>query len=276
MAEGVRGQGRAHQVFGFIEIGAGDDNHQPGHGTDHQGIDKRLHHRHQSFAHRLVGAGGGVRHRRGAETGLVGEQPAGDTPADGFAHRGAAYRPGIECVLENRDERGRDRGKMVGQHQQRGGDIQDRHEGHQCARDLGDAFDAAEYDQPHRDRHRQSEQPAIIAHRRKDIRDTVDHGIGLHHVADTERGDEREDRESSGEAVHLQAVQQRIHGSAGDLTVGSDFAEFQRQRAFGEFGGHAHGRGDPHPEQRAGPAQRDGGGHAGDIAGADRGRQGGR
>ena len=52
-------------------------------------------------------------------------------------------------------------------------------------------------------------------------------------------------------------------------------AEPHAQVGLAVLGCHAHDAGDPDPEQRAGPADGDGGGHADDVAGADGSRKGG-
>ena len=52
-----------------------------------------------------------------------------------------------------------------------------------------------------------------------------------------------------------------------------DLAEVHREEHLGILGRHADQRRHPHPEQRARPPERDRGGDAGDVAGADGGRE---
>ena len=59
---------------------------------------------------------------------------------------------------------------------------------------------------------------------------------------------------------------QVVHGPAALPPRGSVVAVLDRQQGFGVLRGHAEQAGDPHPEQGAGPAEGDGGGHAHDVA----------
>ena len=66
-----------------------------------------------------------------------------------------------------------------------------------------------------------------------------------------------------------------VHRTAGNISLIIHLPEFHGQAAFGKFSGHAEEGGQPHPEEGAGAAQFDGGGHAYDVAGAYGGCQGG-
>jgi len=103
------------------------------------------------------------------------------------------------------------------------------------------------------------------------------HAIDLHHVADTETGQPAEDGEGAAQPEPLlaQAVLDGVHRPADMLAAVVLLAVVHGQHHFAVLGGHAHQGGAPHPEQRARPAEEDGGGDAGDIAGTDSGRQAG-
>ena len=70
-----------------------------------------------------------------------------------------------------------------------------------------------------------------------------------------------------------EAVLDVIHRAADIVAFFVALAEFHGADGFGVFGGHADQRGHPHPEQRPGAAEEHSGGNAGDVAGADGGRQ---
>ena len=78
VSQGLRGQGCAvlfcHQV-GILRIvvGPGDHDHQSGHRTDHDRIDKRTQRGHDALADGLFRLGGGMGDGRRSDTGLVGE-----------------------------------------------------------------------------------------------------------------------------------------------------------------------------------------------------------
>jgi hypothetical protein len=97
-------------------------------------------------------------------------------------------------------------------------------------------------------------------------------GVGLHHVADAEGGDRggdrEEDREQGAERA-LDALGQIELRPAGLLAGRVDLAEAHAEERLGVLGRHADEAGHPHPEQRARPAEVDGGGDAGDVADAD-------
>ena len=65
-----------------------------------------------------------------------------------------------------------------------------------------------------------------------------------------------------------------IHGASLQLTVAVAAPEHHRQGGREEFGGHAHHRRDPHPEDCARTTQRYGDGHTADVAHTHRGGQG--
>jgi hypothetical protein len=99
--------------------------------------------------------------------------------------------------------------------------------------------------------------------------------VRLHHVADAEAGQHAEHGEGNRQPVPVpaQAIADVVHGAADVVAQFVALAVADRQQRLGVLGGHAHQRDHPHPEQRAGAADQDGAGHAGDVARPHRGRQ---
>jgi hypothetical protein len=105
----------------------------------------------------------------------------------------------------------------------------------------------------------------------------VGHGIGLHHVADTEGGDGRKEGEQGPQEASdgsPNAPRKVVHGAAGLFPplVGDTVAD--RKESFGVLRRHPDEARHPHPEQSTGPSKGDRRGHAGDVSGADGRRQG--
>ena len=108
-------------------------------------------------------------------------------------------------------------------------------------------------------------------------------GVALGQVADAEGSDDREESEGAGqraaEAPEALSVYRRDtafhgqHGTAQHLALFIFDPVFDRQGAFRKFGGDTEGRRDPHPDQGAGTAYRQGRRDAGDVAGTDGGCQ---
>ncbi len=104
-----------------------------------------------------------------------------------------------------------------------------------------------------------------------------DDGVGLDRTADAEGGEECQDGEDDAEPLHVEPAVEGVHGAADHIAFFSFDAVFDRDDGLGVFGGHAEETGDPHPEDRAGSAERDGRADADDVAGTDgRGQRGGQ
>ena len=95
--------------------------------------------------------------------------------------------------------------------------------------------------------------------------------IGLDGVADAETGEHAETGKKESEPFPFfpEAVPDIVHGAADIIAEGIAFPEAHRQNRFGKLGRHAGKGNKPHPEKRAGAAEKDSGRHTGDIAGAD-------
>ena len=147
--------------------------------------------------------------------------------------------------------------------------------GTKYAGEPADRLDAAE---DHRRRRRpRCTRPLTQGGMPKEPSSAVGHRVGLHHVADAEGRHRGEQREQPAQALAqprpADAARQVVHRPAGLLAARVGAAELDRQHRLGELGGHAHQAGHPHPEQRAGTAERDRRRHADDVAGADGRRQ---
>ena len=157
--------------------------------------------------------------------------------------------------------------------------------GHDLLGHPGDALDAADDD--HADaataKTRPKSQPgvgeeAVVA--TGDGHDLRGGLVGLEHVAAAERAADAEDRRRAAARTlprppmprSASAVAQVVHRPAGDGAVGVLAAVLHAERALGELRRHAEEAGDDHPEGRAGTAERDGDGDAGDVAEPDRAR----
>ena len=75
--------------------------------------------------------------------------------------------------------------------------------------------------------------------------------------------------------VLAEAVLDVVHGAAYPVALVVALAEVYGQGDLSELGAHSEQGGYPHPEDRAGAAEGDSAGNAGDISGADRRRKGG-
>src|SRR5690606_17159267 len=130
--ERVDGQGGA--VFTALP-GAGNHDHQPGNGTDDDGVDEGAEHRHGTLANRVVGLGGGMGDRRAAQARFVGEHPTSHTETDGGPDRGTGKAAGggdrVEGVMEDQGKRRGNFSRVDDQDDQAAPYIEDRHQGHQ-------------------------------------------------------------------------------------------------------------------------------------------------
>ncbi len=144
------------------------------------------------------------------------------------------------------------------------------HERHDDLGHLGDLANAAEDDDAGQRRDGES------GHQRRQAERAFDGAgdrVGLHRVEDEAEGDDQRDRENDGGPGRAQAARDVEGRSAAVLTFLVLDLEELGQRAFGVGGGHADQGHHPHPEDRAGAAQIEGDGDAGEVAGADPGRE---
>src|SRR5690606_23608891 len=115
-----------------------------------QRVDERLGHRHERLPHRVGGLGGGGRDAAGAETGLVGEDAAGDTVLDRGGDPGSDEPAGgggaAEGVGEDELDGAGQRVEVEGHHGDAADDVKDDHHRDEGAGDAADGLDAAEDD----------------------------------------------------------------------------------------------------------------------------------
>jgi hypothetical protein len=160
-------------------------------------------------------------------------------------------------------------------------DVNGRHQRDDLLCRRADALEAAEEDQREKDREGDSgDEPddAAVntcgiggegAHRgRDDARDRV----ALRHVADAERGEGSEEGEGNGEPfpVFAEPVRDVVHRAAGPFALRVPLAVPDRENDLAVFRAHAEEGRDPHPEDGSRPAERDGSGDSGYVAGSDR------
>jgi hypothetical protein len=118
--------------------------------------------------------------------------------------------------------------------------------------------------------------PADERHR---LLDRIHRLVHLERVAPAKRAADAEQRE--GDRQHAtqprhpalgETLRQVLHGAAEHpLLAAPDVAVHLPERALGELGGHPEEAGDDHPERRPRAAERDGNGHARDVAEPHRG-----
>ena len=215
-------------------------------------------------------------HRRGTESGFVGEHAAGHTHSDGHHHG----RTGKTAFGGRRRERfgdnpSKNAGKLVNvQDDDDKGDedVYHRHGGHDLTGHGTDALHAADEDSSGQQEDGDGGKP------RRDgevgLYGFTD-GVALYHSARTDTGDDAEQRKARAEPHPLgsEPVFDEVHGAAHPVSGRGLFAEMHGKEHFAELGGHTHKGGHPHPEQRAGAADVNGCRHAHDVAGPDVGGQ---
>lgn len=266
-------QGALHVVL------VGDQNHQRGGGAHQQGIDIDRERLHQALLRRVLGFGSGGSVGAGALPRFVRVHAALDAPADGRAHAGL----GRERIREDQREYGGQLVDIHGDDDQRQHDVAEGHERHHVLGKLGDALDAAKNDDAqYQQDHRQAGQlvGADAAHEgvdhgavAKDLGDRVTDRVGLHAGQEDAAGNHRRDGKQRAQPGPAEAAREEVGGAATVLAVLFDLVQLaQRRFGIGRAGAQEGDR--PHPEHRAGAAETDGGGHAGDIAHANPAGQG--
>lgn len=276
----------------------GGQNDKRGHCADDDGVCKYLKDAPHALLDRLLDVGVGVNHDRRAETCFVGEDSAfealGDYGFEGNACGAAPDGTETEGVCKDRSERSSDLIVMNADDHQRTGDEEYNHDRHDFFGNCGNALQSADDDksgQKHQDdaENQRVERDVLIQNNSgkridpegvfKICNDLVD----LSHISDAEGGEDAEhgkqDREHLAERlaalVGAETVLQVVHCTAGPLSVRVSAAEIDAQDVFRIVGHHAEEGCDPHPEDRARTADRDGCGDTGDVAHADRCREGG-
>ena len=236
-------------------------------------------------------------HWRRALASLVGEQSARNACTD--RQHGAGAEEAARSRLSG-EGAGEDFGeglwdvRVVHDHgDQRHQNICDRHGRHDFFSDRADRLDAADDDNEDKDRdHEASNDFAALTSREakrafnrladfaktEQAGDGVGHAVGLDHVAGGDRSEQRADAEQDGEPAPVlpEAAADIAHRAAAIFAIGVHVAEADGERAFGEGESHADEGGDPHPENRAGSAQGNGGRNTCEVAGADLAGQRGR
>ena len=227
-----------------------------------------------------------VRDRPGAQARLVGKDAAGDAAPHTHEHgtdHTARKGPGIKGSRKDRSENTGNPADMHEDYTQSQENIKNRHKGHQLFREAADPPDPSQKDPAHTQGQHNAQhqvdhsqapglQDVIVDKDRVDGRhDRIDLGG----IARPEDSDGPEDRKEDRKKMPFlrQAVFNKVHGSADPVPLGVALAEMDRQDHLGVFRAHAQQGGDPHPEDRAGPPDRDRARHAGDIARADRSSQ---
>ena len=225
---------------------------------------------------------GGVRDRRGAETGLVGEGAPAQAPDDRLtdrdARRAAEHRPGRKRRRENLPERLPDAAEIAENDDERHKYVRHAHKRYELFRYLADALDAAEEDERREQRKADAEPPAqrrltaeAGVHGAHRVRHRADDGVGLRHIADAERRERRQHAERPGKPLPLaaHAVFNIVHRAADPVAARVPLAELDGKQNLGILDDHAEQRRDPQPEHRAVAAHGDRLRRADDVARAD-------
>ena len=225
-----------------------------------------------------------MHHYRRAQPRLVGE----DAPlhAPGYrilhrcAHHAAESRMAGKGALEDDAQGGKNPGGIHDNNHQGSQNIGKGHKGNQFFRHGGNAFQAAHHHQGCQCHQAHAGEPHGNL---KYLLHIHGNGVDLAHIANAEGGNHAEAAEQHRQnpadfliaGVASQAILQIVHSTAAPFTIFVLPAEIDAQYIFGVIGHHAENGNNPHPENRARPASGNGSRHAGDIAGANGGRQGG-
>ena len=115
---------------------------------------------------------------------------------------------------------------MIEEHKQGGTDIDRCHHRYDGAGDAGNTRHASQNNQCDKKSHYQANQPAMIFQLRIQVAEAINHRIGLHHITYAEGGDQCKAGKKYRRALHVQAVQQRIHRATGHYAVLIKLSEF--------------------------------------------------
>ena len=228
----------------------------------------------------------GMGDRSGAKTGLVGEHAASDASldsgGDGYAGNAADNCGGGEGAHEDAAEHVAYVAYVCKEDYQCGDDVDHRHEGDQLFSDLAYALEAAQ--QHHCAERRHYDADYEVSSVDVDGGEGVDgagdrgnYGVDLGHVAYAEgrKHSEQCKQRAQPDPFLAEAVLDVVHGAAYPVALVVALAEVYGQGDLSELSAHSEQGGYPHPENRAGAAEGDSAGNAGDISGADRRRKGG-
>ncbi len=273
--EGFGGEGYA--VAGGVVVSTRNDDDEGCHGADDHGVYEGAHLGYIAFAGGVVGAHGRVGDGCRAYAGFVGE---GRTPEalDEDAHKPSCYAHGGEGLGEYFAKSGRDACIVDDQYDDGGQQVDAHHKGDNFLRNLADALDAANDDEGYENSDDQAKEKTRVAGGGSNqVIELLGGLIGLKHVAAAKRAAYTHDGEKcsqdfpqAGEIAGFEALAEIVHGAAVNGAVGPHIAVFYAEGTLHKLGRHAEEAGDDHPESGARPAERDGHGHAGDVAQAHR------
>ena len=257
----------------------GADDHQGVEGQDNKGVDEDADHGHHGLVVRVLDIGLGVGVRSGAHAGLIGEEaPLGalaDGGLDGVSESAANDGLGLEGIAEDHGEGGGDVLEAGDEHGQAAHQEDGRHDGDQLFSDGGQPLDAAQEDEGTDDHQNDAYDPGGDAE--SGLEGGAD-GVGLDHAAHKAQGQDDSDRKEAGQEfaeASLESGGDVVDGTAMDGAVGLHDPGLDGQGGLGVDGGHAKEGDDPHPEDGAWAAGKDGAGGAHDVAGAHLGGDGG-
>ena len=246
---------------------------------DHEGVDEHADHGDDALLVGILDVGLRVGVRRGAHTGLIGEQAAlgalGDRGLEGVADTAADDGLGLEGILEDHAEGGGDVFDAGAEDHQTAQQEDTGHNGDQLLGDGGKTLHTAQEDDGADDDQDDTHDPGGDAESR--LHGGAD-GVGLDHAAHEAKGQDDGDSEETRQELAESALERGgdvVDRAALDVAVRLNDTGLLGQGSLGIDGGHAEEGDDPHPEDGAGAAGEDGAGGTHDIAGAHLGGDGG-
>ena len=208
------------------------------------------------------GAGGG------ADACLIGEQAALDALHQSGTHKAAEDGLEVKGVAEDAGKHGGNEGDVGEDHKEGDSQVQHAHHRHQHGGDVGNLLAAAaDANQEHHGQHNAHDpggEGGIIEAVSLEGVGNIEggHQVKAHHV-----GEYHHHGEENAQPALLESLLDVVGGAAVAAAVLGTLLINLSQSTFHKGGGAAQQGGDPHPEHRAGAAQADGGGDAGDVAG---------
>ena len=215
----------------------------------------------------MVHVGCGVDAGCEAKAGVVGAGGAGgallddkgDCGADEAARGGGAGKG----VAEDQGEGVGQVGDVAHDHNDAGEQPEDGHNRNQGAADLAHGLQTANAGEEHEQDHNAGDDVRIPA---VGGLGGLDDGVNLHNGRHEDRVEEQADGEGLFKEFGVQTRLHVVHGAAVDLPVGGNLAVVYGEGDLRALDGHGEEGEDPHPENRAGSADSDGGRGAGDVA----------
>ena len=153
---------------------------------------------------------------RRALPGLIGVHAAAHAPHDGQTEDGTKGRIEAQRAADDQPQHGRHLGDVEQDDDQRNADVGDGHEGHGSRRKTRDTLEPAEDDEAHQQRQRGGGVSGVHA---EGCLHAVGNGIGLHPRQQQTAGDDGDEREHPGVALHAQAFLDVEGRTAAILTV---------------------------------------------------------